>query len=963
MAAVLLGVLTQQPAMASTKQTITFAALAGKTYGAAPFTVSAKSSAGLTVAFSSTTTAVCTVSGSTVTVVAPGTCTLDANQAGNTTYSAATQVAQSFVVAKEAQTITFAALTGKSYGTAPFTVSATSSAKLAATFTSATTAICTVSGSIVTLVAPGTCTIDANQAGNVNYNAAPQVAESFTVTKGTQTITFAALTGKSYGTAPFTVSATSSTNLAVAFTSATTSVCTVSGSTVTLVAPGTCTIDANQAGNTDYSAAPQVAQSMTVAKEAQTISFATLAGKTYGAAPFAVSATSSANLGVVFTSATTSVCTVSGSTVTLVAPGTCTINANQAGNTLYSAAAQVANSLTVATEVQTITFAALAGKPYGAAPFTVSATSSANLAVAFTSATTSVCTVSGSTVTLLAGGTCTINANQVGNTTYSAAPQVANSFAVTTEAQTISFTAPATQQFGAALFALSATSSSGLAVSFMSSTTPVCTVSGSTVTLVSAGTCTINANQTGSSNYSAATQVTQSFTVTAEAQTISFTAPATQQFGAAPFALSATSSSGLAISFMSSTTPVCTVSGSIVTLVSAGTCTITANQVGSSNYSAAMQVTQSFIITAEAQTINFAAPGNQQFGAAPFALTATSSSGLAISFTSSTTPVCTVSGSTVTLVTAGTCTIAADQAGSSNFSAAPEVSQSFTVTAEAQTISFTAPANQQFGAAPFALTVTSSSGLAVSLASTTTPVCTVLGSTVTLVSAGTCTIAANQVGSSIYSPATPVMQSFTVTAAPLVITLTSPTTAQSLTAPAALTLTATATDSSGTITQVAFFNGIGLMGTVTQPPYSIVIPNTVAGSYQLTAQVTDSNGLIATSTPVNITVAAGSGSKTEQIYYINADQLNTPRLITDSDGNTVWKWDGEAFGNTPPTAETTGAGPFTFNLRFPGQYYDAETNLHYNYFRDYDPTTGRYAESDPFGLYAGISTFSYVASN
>jgi RHS repeat-associated protein len=97
---------------------------------------------------------------------------------------------------------------------------------------------------------------------------------------------------------------------------------------------------------------------------------------------------------------------------------------------------------------------------------------------------------------------------------------------------------------------------------------------------------------------------------------------------------------------------------------------------------------------------------------------------------------------------------------------------------------------------------------------------------------------------------------------------------------------------------------------------------------------------------------------------IQSEHLNTPRRITDSDGNTVWSWDGEPFGNTPPTAETTGAGQFTFNLRFPGQYADAETGLNYNYYRDYDPATGRYNESDPFGLYGGsVSTYGYANGN
>ena len=112
-----------------------------------------------------------------------------------------------------------------------------------------------------------------------------------------------------------------------------------------------------------------------------------------------------------------------------------------------------------------------------------------------------------------------------------------------------------------------------------------------------------------------------------------------------------------------------------------------------------------------------------------------------------------------------------------------------------------------------------------------------------------------------------------------------------------------------------------------------------------------------------IPVAVGM-SNSDQMYYIYTDQLNTPRRIADSDGNTVWQWDGEPFGNTPPQVEVTRAGQFTFNLRFPGQYADSETGLNHNYFRDYDPSTGRYIEPDPIGLAGGsFSTYTYALGN
>lgn len=101
------------------------------------------------------------------------------------------------------------------------------------------------------------------------------------------------------------------------------------------------------------------------------------------------------------------------------------------------------------------------------------------------------------------------------------------------------------------------------------------------------------------------------------------------------------------------------------------------------------------------------------------------------------------------------------------------------------------------------------------------------------------------------------------------------------------------------------------------------------------------------------------------LYYLHSDQLGTPRTITRASDNAIaWRWDNtEAFGSSQPNENPSGLGTFAYNFRFAGQYFDTETGTHYNYFRDYDPTIGRYLESDPIGLKGGLSTYAYVQGN
>jgi uncharacterized protein YrrD len=231
------------------------------------------------------------------------------------------------------------------------------------------------------------------------------------------------------------------------------------------------------------------------------------------------------------------------------------------------------------------------------------------LAVTYSSQTTSICTIDSSSglVTDLTTGQCIIAANQAGDWNYDPSPQVTQNITVAgssnlPQTQTIAFGTAPTLALGGTATVL-ATASSGLAVTFSSQTASICTVDSSSglVTDLTAGTCTIAANQTGNSVYASAAQVTQNIVVTDKSlrsQTIAFgTAPTLILGGTAT--VSAAASSGLDVTYSSKTSSICIVDSDsgLVADLTAGTCTIAADQAGDSSYNAAPEVTQSIVVT------------------------------------------------------------------------------------------------------------------------------------------------------------------------------------------------------------------------------------------------------------------------------------------------------------------------------------------------------------------------------
>ena len=315
---------------------------------------------GLTVALTvdpSTTNGACSLGGpdgDTVNYLHDGSCVLDANQAGDADYAASPQVQQTIDVGQATQAISFTSTSPSpvTVGAASYTPTATSTSGLsvAITLDSSSTG-CTLSSGVVSFSSAGTCVIDANQAGNTDYGAAPQVQQAIDVGLNSQTISFTAPAHRTAnGSDVLAPTASSGLSVKLSVDSSTTNdACSLVSDIVHYAHGGSCVIDANQAGNSEYGAAPQVQQTIDVSLASQTISFTAPASGTVNGSDD-LSPTASSGLPVklsVDSSTTNDACSLSVDTVDYLQSGSCVIDANQAGNTVYAAAQEVTQTISV----------------------------------------------------------------------------------------------------------------------------------------------------------------------------------------------------------------------------------------------------------------------------------------------------------------------------------------------------------------------------------------------------------------------------------------------------------------------------------------------------------------------------------------------------------------------------------------------------------------------------------------
>ncbi len=494
---------------------------------------------------------------------------------------------------------------------------------------------------------------------------------------------------------------------------------------VTFTPTPTLTADYTTAAATAFINVNRASQTITFTAPTSPISFAPNETVTLDA-----SASSGATVAFSIDPTGTGLGSISGDVLTITAGGSFVLDANQAGNSNYGPAAQVQQTLVVNPINQTITFIA-PSSPISFAPnetvtLNASANSGGTVAFSIDASSTGSGSVSGNILTVTGAGTFILDANQAGNSSYNAAPQVQQTLVVKPASQTINFTAPSSPIPFVLnkTVTLNASSSSGCTVAFSidASSTGSGTISGDVLTITGAGSFVLDANQGGNGNYQAAPQVQQTLVVNKASQTINFTAPTSP----IPFVLnetvtlSATSSSGCTVAFSidGTSTGSGSISGDVLTITGAGSFVLDANQAGNGNYQAAPQVQQTLVVKKASQTINFTAPSSP-INFVPnetVTLSASSSSGgtVAFSIDASSTGSGSISGNVLTITGAGSFVLDANQAGNGNYQAAAQVQQTLVVNPATVPVDVTPPTSKvntlsvNQSSDTFAVTVTSS---------------------------------------------------------------------------------------------------------------------------------------------------------------------------------------------------------------------------------------------------------------
>jgi len=722
-----------------------------RSFGIAPFAITPPSSNSTgDFTYTSSNTAVATVAGNMITIVGLGSSLITATQASSTNYISGT-VSANILIIKGPPTLTNFSISDRSVGTPAFTITPpTSNSDGEFTYASLNTTVARVVGNRLSAVGVGSATITVLQAGTANFLSG--TTSTVVQVNGVSTVlSITPIPSKAFGDAPFKIQSSTNSTSAIVFTSSNTSVITIVGDIATIVGTGTSTITATQASNATYTSATTTYE-LQVSGTSTVLTKFFIPVRTFGNAPFTITPpTSNSNGTFTYTSSNTNVLTIAGNVITLVGAGSSVVTATQASTTNYSSAT-ISYELQVNPATPSLSNFSVPAKTIGDAAFAITPpTSNSSGDLTYTSSNRLVATIAGSTITVVGVGTAIITAVQASTTGYTSGTITASLIVSRAVTAISNFSVPA-KSTGDAPFAITppATNSNGF-ITYTSSNTDVARITNNIITIVGIGTSNITANQAGTTNYTDAT--TTATLVVSKGSTVltNFSVP-TKRFGDADFSLvPPTTNSNGNLSYASSNLSVATVEGNVVTIIGAGTTTITAIQSSTANFLSGTITATLTVNPLVTVLTNFSVPvktfGNDAFAIAP----PSSNSSGDFTYTSSNTAVATITDNMVTIVGAGTSTITVVQASTSNYTSATTTAV-FTVNPIKTVLSnFSIPGKNPGDEVFSIVPPTTNSNGSFSYTSSNHAVATIEGDVVTIVGLGSSRITALQASTTNYT--------------------------------------------------------------------------------------------------------------------------------------------------------------------------------------------------------------------
>jgi len=761
--------------------------------------LTATTTSGLAITYESSNPAVATIiqlNGKTyVKGIAAGSVTITAKQAGSDKYLTATDLTKTITVEKLSQALTWDQTIAPIKIDEQTELTATTTSGLAITYESSNPAIAAIiqqdGKTYIKGIAAGSVTITAKQAGSDKYLTATDLTKTITVEKLSQTLTWDQTIAPIKIDEQTELTATTTSGLAITYESSNPAVAAIiqlnSKTYIKGVAAGSVTITAKQAGSDKYLTATDLTKTITVEKLSQALTWDQTIAPIKIDEQAELIASSTSGLAITYESGNPAVAAIiqlNGKTyVKGIAAGTVTITAKQAGSDKYGDAAGITKSITIAKVEQTISWDQTITPISIGSEVLLTATTNSGLAITYTSSNPEIAAIEvrGNTVVVkgMKAGDATITAVQSGNDKYLPTESLTKGVSIIKLTQSLSWDQTIAPIKIDEQTELTATTTSGLAITYESSNLAVAAMiqlNGKTyIKGIAAGSVTITAKQAGSDKYGDAASVTKSVTITKVEQTINWDQTITSVSIGSEVLLTGAATSGLAITYTSSNPDIAAIEvrGNTVVVkgMKAGDATITAVQSGNEKYLPTESLTKGVSIIKLTQSLTW----DQTI--APIKideqteLTATTTSGLAITYESSNPAVAAIiqlNGKTyIKGIAAGSVTITAKQAGSDKYGDAVGITKSVTITKVEQTI------NWDQAIAPIKideqteLTATTTSGLAITYESSNPAVAAIIqlnGKTyIKGIAAGNVTITAKQAGSDKYGDAAGITKSVTIT--------------------------------------------------------------------------------------------------------------------------------------------------------------------------------------------------------